>query len=89
MSITADKKQELIQQYRTGENDVGSSQVQVALLTERVLNITEHLKANKKDFASQRGLLKLVGRRNTLLRYLAKRNRAEYLKLIASLGLRK
>ena len=89
MSITAERKQELIEQYRTHSSDVGSSQVQIAVLTERIRNITEHLKSNKKDYAGQRGLLKMVGRRNTLLRYLANRERPEYLKLIRSLGLRK
>ena len=89
MSITADRKHELITEYRSGESDVGSSQVQVAILTERIRNITEHLKRNKKDYASQRGLLKLVGRRSTLLRYLSRRQPEEYKKLIASLGLRK
>ncbi len=89
MSINAEKKQELIGQYRLSDSDCGSSQVQVSILTERIRNITEHLKRNKKDFSSQRGLLKLVGRRTTLLRYLARRNRAEYRKLISSLGLRK
>ena len=89
MSITAERKQALIQQYQTSNEDVGSSQVQVAVLTERIRNITEHLKLNKKDFAGQRGLLKLVGRRSTLLRYLGRREPSEYQKLIASLGLRK
>ena len=89
MSITAERKQELIQQYQTSNDDVGSSQVQVAILTERIRNITEHLKLNRKDFAGQRGLLKLVGRRSTLLRYLGRREPSEYQKLIASLGLRK
>ena len=89
MSITADRKHELITEYRSGESDVGSSQVQVAILTERIRNITEHLKRNKKDYASQRGLLKLVGRRNTLLRYLSRKRPEEYRELIASLGLRK
>lgn len=89
MSITAERKQEMVQQYRTHESDCGSPQVQVALLSERIRNITEHLKRNKKDFATRRGLLQLVGRRNTLLRYLARKDRAEYLKLIGSVGLRK
>ena len=89
MSITAEKKQELIRQYRLSDSDCGSTQVQVSILTERIRNITEHLKRSKKDFASQRGLLKLVGRRTTLLRYLARKNQAEYRKLISSLGLRK
>ena len=89
MSITADRKNELLNEYRVHGTDTGSSQVQVAVLTERIRSITEHLKKNKKDYASQRGLLKLVGRRNTLLRYLARKNRSEYVKLIGSLGLRK
>ena len=89
MSVTAEKKQDLIRQFRRSESDCGSTQVQVAVLTERIRNITEHLKRNKKDYATQRGLLKLVGRRNTLLRYLAGKDRAEYQKLIKSLGLRK
>ena len=89
MSITAERKQELIREFQTNSNDVGSSQVQVAVLTERIRNITEHLKQNKKDYASQRGLLKLVGRRSTLLRYLSKNEPDEYKKLIAALGLRR
>ncbi len=89
MTLSAERKKELIETHRRNDQDVGSAHVQVAILTERIRNITEHLKRNKKDFASQRGLLKLVGRRNTLLRYLARRNLAEYQGLIASLGLRK
>ena len=89
MSITVEKKKELVAQYQCNPSDVGSSHVQVALLTERIRSITEHLKRNKKDFASQRGLLKLVGRRNTLLRYLARRDLSAYQNLIGALGLRK
>ncbi len=89
MSITVERKQELIREYRTSDEDCGSSQVQVAVLTERIRNITEHLKSNKKDFATRRGLLMLVGKRTRLLRYLRERNRAEYLRLIAALGLRR
>ena len=89
MSITAERKGELIQEYRINDSDVGSPQVQVAILTERIRNLTEHLKVNKKDYASQRGLMKMVGSRSTLLRYLTKKDRNEYLKLIAALGLRK
>ena len=89
MSITAERKQELIREFGTSDEDCGSSQVQVAVLTERIRNITEHLKLGKKDYASRRGLLMLVGRRTRLLRYLQKRNRAEYLRLIAALGLRR
>ena len=89
MSITATRKQELITEFGQSENDTGSAQVQIAVLTERIRNITEHLKQNKKDFAGRRGLLTLVGRRSTLLRYLAQKNHAEYQKLILALGLRK
>lgn len=89
MSITDARKQELIQEFQTNEKDSGSAQVQVAILTERIRNITEHLKVNKKDYASQRGLMQMVGRRSTLLRYLASRDRGAYSKLIQSLGLRK
>ena len=89
MSITAGRKNELLNEYRVHGTDTGSSQVQIAVLTERIRNITEHLKKNKKDYAGQRGLLRLVGRRNTLLRYLARTNRSEYVELIGSLGLRK
>ena len=89
MSITAERKKEVIQEYRINDEDCGSSQVQVAVLTERIRNITEHLKVNKKDYATRRGLLMLVGRRTRLLRYLQRKNRAEYLRLIASLGLRR
>ena len=71
------------------ELDTGSPEVQIALLTARILELTEHLKANKKDHASRRGLLKLVGRRTSLLRYLAGTDRERYQRIIASLGLRK
>ena len=89
MSITAERKQEVMKEYGISENDVGSAQVQVAVLTERIRNITEHLKSNKKDYASRRGLLMMVGRRTRLLRYLQRKDRAEYLKLIGALGLRR
>jgi small subunit ribosomal protein S15 len=89
MSITAARKTELIEEFRTSENDKGSSQIQVAILTERIRNITEHLRAMKKDYASQRGLLILVGKRKRLLRYLHRTNRSEYLRMIEVLGLRR
>lgn len=89
MSVTAERKQELIQEYKINDKDSGSSAVQIAVLTERIRNLTEHMKRNKKDYASQRGLMKMVGRRNTLLRYIERTNREAYLALIASLGLRK
>lgn len=89
MSITAERKAELIQQFKTSENDRGSAQVQIAILTERIRNITDHLRTMKKDFASRRGLLILVGKRTRLLKYLQRKDRAEYLRLIESLGLRR
>ena len=89
MSITAEKKQELISQYRRSDGDSGSPEVQVAILTERISALTEHLRANKQDHASRRGLLLMVSKRNRLLRYLARKNRGAYQELIARLGLRK
>lgn len=89
MVITAQRKQEVLQTYRTHERDTGSPQVQVSLLTGRIRDITEHLKRSRKDHAGQRGLLLLVGRRNRLLRYLERTDRPAYLQLIAALGLRK
>ncbi|MEM7165460.1 MAG: 30S ribosomal protein S15 [Planctomycetota bacterium] len=89
MSITGERKQELINEYKVHGTDKGSAPVQVSILTERIRNITEHLKTNKKDYASQRGLLTMVGRRTRLLRYLERTDRPAYLGLIKSLGLRK
>lgn len=89
MSITAERKQQLIQEYRLSENDSGSVQVQAAILTERIKNLTEHLKLHKKDYASRRGLLMLVGLRKRLINYLKSNDNAEYLRLIERLGLRK
>ncbi len=87
--ITFEERQEIISKYRTNDTDTGSPQVQIALLTERINHINEHMKQNKKDFHTQRGLLKLVGRRNRLLRYLRSKNEDGYKTLIKSLGLRK
>lgn len=87
--ITADKKQELIGTYRIKDNDTGSPEVQIALLTERIKNITEHLKAHKKDHTTRRGLLMLVGRRSTLLKYLLNTEPARYKEIVNKLGLRK
>jgi len=89
MTITADRKKEVIETYRTSESDSGSAQVQIALLTERITNLTEHMKSNRQDFSSRRGLLKLVSTRNRLLRYLQRTDRPAYLELIGKLGLRK
>ena len=82
-------KAEIIAEYRLTETDTGSPEVQVALLTERINHLTEHMKANKHDFHSNRGLLKMVGRRRNLLAYLQKKDIEWYRALIARLGLRK
>jgi len=82
-------KNELIEEYRTHDGDTGSPEVQVAILTERIRHLTEHLKIHKKDHASRRGLLMLVGQRSRLLRYVSSRDRGRYLDLIRRLGLRR
>ena len=82
-------KSEIIAEYRLTEGDTGSPEVQVALLTERINHLTEHMKANKHDYHSNRGLLKMVGRRRNLLAYLQKKDIERYRALIARLGLRK
>ena len=87
--ISAEKKQQVITDYRRSDTDSGSPEVQVALLTERMASLSEHLKSHKHDYASRRGLLMMVSRRNRLLRYLATTNRASYQALIGRLGLRK
>ncbi len=89
MSITAERKTELIKEYETGAGDTGSPEVQVAVLTERILNLTEHLKEHKKDFHSRRGLLMMVGQRRRLLDYLKRKNQTRYQDLIGKLGLRR
>jgi small subunit ribosomal protein S15 len=89
MSITAEKKQELIQQFGAKEGDTGSPEVQVAILSERIRNLTEHLKTHKKDFHSRRGLLMMVGQRRRLLDYVKKKEAARYEKLVKELGLRR
>lgn len=89
MSITADKKTEVIGDYRRDDKDTGSPEVQVAILTERIKELTVHLKQHKHDYASRRGLLKMVSKRNRLLKYLRENNRTVYLELISRLGLRK
>ena len=89
MSITQERKQEVITQFATKSEDTGSPEVQVAILTERIANLTEHLKTHKKDFASRRGLLMLVGQRRRLLDYLRGKEEARYQNLIERLGLRK
>lgn len=89
MTISNDRKQEVIGEYRTHDTDTGSAEVQVAILTERVRHLTEHLKTHKKDHASRRGLLKMVGRRARLLRYMQKRDWDGYTALIKRLGIRR
>ncbi|MBT5766014.1 30S ribosomal protein S15 [Emcibacteraceae bacterium] len=89
MSITAEKKQELIKQYATKDGDTGSPEVQVAILTHRIAHLTEHFKTHKKDNHSRRGLLMLVNKRRKLLDYLNKKDAGRYQALIKSLGLRK
>jgi len=89
MTITAEKKTQLITEFRRSDKDSGSPEVQVSILTERINNLTGHLKAHKHDHHSRRGLLQMVSTRNSLLRYLARTNRAAYQALIGRLGLRK
>ena len=89
MSITNVRKHEVIEEYKTHDNDTGSPEVQVAILTERINNLTEHFKAHGKDHHSRRGLLKLVGQRRRLLNYLSREDVSKYNKLIKRLGLRK
>ena len=89
MTLTLEKKSEIISGYRRTENDSGSPDVQVALLTERINGLTEHLRAHKHDYASRRGLLMMVSKRNSLLKYLSRTDRAKYQDLIGRLGLRK
>ena len=86
--IQKETKQSIIAEYRTHEADTGSPEVQVAVLTERIRELTEHLKVHKKDFHSRRGLLKMVGRRRKLLRYLKEKDFNRYRTLIERLGLR-
>lgn len=89
MSITAERKAEVIKEYATATNDTGSPEVQVAILTERIANLTEHLKEHKKDFHSERGLLIMVGQRRRLLDYLKGKDAGRYEALIKSLKLRR
>jgi len=88
MALAAEVKQQVISKYRVNKNDVGSSEVQVALLSQRIFLLQEHFKANAKDFHSRRGLLTMVAKRRRLLKYLKETQPERYKALIASLGLR-
>ena len=89
MALTKEKKTEIIKKYQLDKNDTGSVEVQVALLTERINDLNEHLKVHKHDYHSNRGLLKMVGQRKSLLSYLAKEDVQRYRALVKKLGLRK
>jgi small subunit ribosomal protein S15 len=88
MGLTQEKKQELVGKYGRSENDTGSAEVQIALLTERINELTEHLRSHTKDHHSRRGLLMLVGKRRRLLQYLERSDLERYRSLVAELGLR-
>ena len=89
MTLSTQNKSDVISKFRAHDTDTGSPEVQIALLTARIAQLTEHLRVHKHDYASQRGLLMLVGKRNRLLRYLRRTDRAAYQTLISRLGLRK
>jgi len=89
MALTTEKKQEIVKKFARGEKDTGSAEVQVAILTEEINVLTEHLKEHKHDHHSRRGLLKKVGQRRNMLNYLAKKDVTRYRDLIQKLGLRK
>ncbi len=89
MTMTTDRKQDIISKYRLHESDTGSPEVQVAILTDRINHLNNHLKTHKKDHHSRRGLLKMVGQRRGLLNYLRDRSPDRYLSLIKNLGLRR
>jgi len=89
MTVTAERKQELVARFGQGDGDTGTTEVQVALLTERINDLTEHLRSHRKDHHSRRGLLMLVGRRRRLLRYLQRKNVERYRTLVSELGLRR
>ena len=89
MSLTKERKQELIGKFGRSDGDTGSAEVQVALLTERINELTEHLRTHSKDHHSRRGLLKMVGKRRRILRYLESNDLERYRSLVADLGLRR
>ena len=88
MPLEKDVKSDIIAQYKRGETDTGSAEVQIALLTQRIRDLTEHLKIHKKDHHTRRGLLKLVGQRRRMLNYLKKSDIERYRKVVADLGIR-
>lgn len=88
MALLQERKQEIISGYQIHETDTGSADVQVAMLTERINRLSEHLRSNKKDHSSRRGLLKMIGQRKSLLAYIQKRNNDHYRALITKLGIR-
>ena len=89
MALTKEAKAEIVKKYRRGANDTGSAEVQIAILTEEIKNLTEHLKEHQHDFHTRRGLLKKVGQRRSLLNYLFKTDVTRYRKIVSDLGLRK
>ena len=89
MSITTERTSELVTKYGEGENNTGASAVQIAILSERIRNLTEHLRVHRQDFATRRGLLKLIGRRRRLQNYLQAKSPDKYAELIKDLGLRR
>ena len=89
MTVTAERKQELVERFGKGTGDTGSAEVQIALLTERINDLTEHLRSHRKDHHSRRGLLMLVGRRQRLLRHLQRKDLESYRSLVHELGLRR
>ena len=88
MSINLENKQEFVKKFGKNEKDTGSSAVQIAMMTKKIADLTEHLKSNKKDFATKRGLLMMVGKRKRLLAYIKEKNLDEYRNLIKKLGIR-
>lgn len=89
MPLAVEQKSKIVSDYRTHDKDTGSPEVQIAILTTRINELTEHLRTHKKDHSSRRGLLKMVSRRNHLLKYLTVADRGRYLQIIQKLGLRK
>ncbi len=89
MALTKEKKEEIVKKYARGEKDTGSAEVQIAILTEEIKELTEHLKVHTHDHHSRRGLLKKVGQRRSMLNYLAKKDVQRYREVVKSLGLRK